>query len=101
MKPIFLEDQHLDFYPDPNMDGVLTELSSQPEIVLHPPFNSDVFIYQSTVPFDATILQLWGKASKCHLAVRIDTKSEDNRFVNMCHSNDLILWIENYLGSVL
>ncbi|CAH3114472.1 unnamed protein product [Pocillopora meandrina] len=63
---------------DPNVDGVLTELSSQPEIVLHPPFNSDVFIYQSTVPFDATILQLWGKASKCHLAVRIDTKSEDN-----------------------
>ncbi|PFX21920.1 Cadherin-like and PC-esterase domain-containing protein 1 [Stylophora pistillata] len=67
---------------DPNVESILTELISQPEIVLHPPFNSDVFSYQTTVSFDTTILQLWGKASKCHLDVRIDTKSEESRKSN-------------------
>lgn len=72
-----LTEQYFDCFSDPDIDPVLVELNSQPAIVLHPPFKSDVFIYQTTVSFDTMILQLWGKASKCHLDVWIDTKSED------------------------
>ena len=70
------------------------ELNARPTVLLQPQFKSDVFIYQTTVSFDAMVLQLWGKASTCQSDVRINTKyEEDSQWVNVYHCNSMCCYI--------
>lgn len=71
-----IKDQNCCFnnFLDPEADPVLIELNTQPKLLFRPQFTSNAFVYQTTVPFDTMVLQLWGKASTCQSDVRINTK---------------------------
>lgn len=61
---------------------VLLELNTKPTVDVKPQFSSAVYTYQTRVPFNIMVLQIWGKVSACHMSVRINTKYEDNQASN-------------------